>query len=209
MELLSLSSSFYETDNRDGDSDSEWYTRELPKILTPPFTLPHPQTPRINVRPPSLNPLLQITPSSTCPLSPAFPPVNDKQQKFHTELPTTAHPNPHPLFVRFLLYEDDLNLRSACSFSSESDDFRFDLDLEMDVHVEGEAEYPMMLPLSLPSSPNVQMETDITNGLEELRSRPSMQPTSSDVVLPLPCPLPMLTSKRSSSIIGSIREEHE
>ena len=33
------------------------------------------------------------------------------------------------------LYEDDMDLRSACSYSSESDDFRFDVDL--DVHVEG------------------------------------------------------------------------
>ena len=38
----------------------------------------------------------------------------------------------------------------------------------MDVHVEDEAEYPTMLPLSLPSSPNIDLETDIADGLEEL-----------------------------------------
>ena len=38
----------------------------------------------------------------------------------------------------------------------------------MDGRVEGEAEYPTMLPLSLPSSPNINLETDIADGLEEL-----------------------------------------
>ena len=102
------------------------------------------------------------------------------------------------------LYEDDMDLRSACSYSSESDDFRFDVDL--DVHVEGgEPEYPMMLPPSLPSSPN---ETDLANCFE----RASMQPTttSSSCYDDLsPSPTPLLKSKWSSSTIGSIREEHE
>ena len=95
-----------------------------------------------------------------------------------------------------------MDLRSACSYSSESDDFRFDVDL--DVHVEGgEAEYPMMLPPSLPSSPN---ETDLANCFE----RASMQPTTTTCYDDLsPSPTPMLKSKWSSSTIGSIREEHE
>ncbi|EDQ99058.1 uncharacterized protein LACBIDRAFT_317699 [Laccaria bicolor S238N-H82] len=94
------------------------------------------------------------------------------------------------------LYEDDIemdmDLRSACSFSSESDDFRFDV--EMDLHVEGEEgadEYPP----SLPSSPN-SADLDIATSFEHT-------PTSS------PSPSPMLKSKWSSSTIGSIREEHE
>ena len=103
------------------------------------------------------------------------------------------------------LYKDDLGLRSACSFSSKSDDFRFDMDLEMDVHVKGEADYPMMLPLLLPSSSNVNLETDVPNGLEEPRSRASMQPTSDNL---WPSPSSMLRSKWSSSTIVSIREEH-
>ena len=52
------------------------------------------------------------------------------------------------------------------------------------MHVEGEAEYPMMLPPSLPSSPDIDLETDIANGLEELRLRASMQPTSPDPQTP-------------------------
>ena len=95
-----------------------------------------------------------------------------------------------------------MNLRSACSYSSESDDFRFDVDL--DVHVEGgEAEYPMMLPPSLPSSPN---EADIDATCFE---RASMQPTTTFYDDLSPSPTPMLKSKWSSSTIGSIREEHE
>ena len=94
-----------------------------------------------------------------------------------------------------------MDLRSACSYSSESDDFRFDVDL--DVHVEGgEAEYPMMLPPSLPSSPN---ETDLANCFE----RASEQPTFTSYDDLSPSPTPMLKSKWSSSTIGSIREEHE
>ena len=109
----------------------------------------------------------------------------------------------------FLLsvYEDDLDLRIACSISSESDDLRFDVDLEMDVHVEGEADYPMILPsLSLPMSPNVDLETDVPNGVEEPRSRASMLPTSDEL---WPSQSPMLRSKWSSSTIGSIGEEHK
>ena len=105
------------------------------------------------------------------------------------------------------LYEDDLDLRSACSYSSESDDFRFDVDLEMDVGGDDDAEFPMMLPPSLPSSPNADLETDIANCFEEHQPRASMQPTSSDDFSPSPSP--MLKSKWSSSTIGSIREEHE
>ena len=41
------------------------------------------------------------------------------------------------------LYRDDLDLRTACLFSSELADFRFDVDLEMDVHAEGGADYPL------------------------------------------------------------------
>ena len=105
------------------------------------------------------------------------------------------------------LYEDDLDLRSACSYSSESDDFRFDVDLEMDVGGDDDAEFPMMLPPSLPLSPKVDLETDIANCFEDLRPRASMQSTSSDDLSPSPSP--MLKSKWSSSIIGSIREDHE
>ena len=97
-----------------------------------------------------------------------------------------------------------MDLRSACSYSSESDDFRFDVDL--DVHVEGGAGYPMMLPPSLPSSPN---ETDIDATCFE---RASMQPTTTTTSCYddlSPSPTPMLKSKWSSSTIGSIREEHE
>ena len=92
-----------------------------------------------------------------------------------------------------------MDLRSACSYSSESDDFRFDVDV--DVHVEGAAEYPMMLPPSLLSSPN---EMDMANCFE----RASMQPTTTYDDLS-PSPTPMLKSKWSLSTIGSIREEHE
>ena len=38
----------------------------------------------------------------------------------------------------------------------------------MDVWGDDDGEYPMMLPLSLPSSPKVDLETDIVNGLEGL-----------------------------------------
>ena len=68
------------------------------------------------------------------------------------------------------LYEDDMDLRSACSYSSESDDLRFDVDL--DVHVAGEPEYLMRLPSSLPS--NADLEADIATCFE----RASMQPTT-------------------------------
>ena len=97
-----------------------------------------------------------------------------------------------------------MDLRSASSYSSESDDFRFDVDL--DAHVDGgEAEYPMMLPPSLPSSPN---ETGIDANCFE---RASMQPTTTTTSYGdlSPSPTPMLKSKWSSSTIGSIREEHE
>ena len=105
------------------------------------------------------------------------------------------------------LYEDDLDWRSACSFSSElGDGLRFDVDLEMDVYVEGEAEYPMMLPLLFPSSPQVDLETNIANGLEGLRSRASVLPTPDDVSR---SPSLILKSEWSSSAIGSIREEHK
>ena len=99
-----------------------------------------------------------------------------------------------------------MDLRSACSYSSESDDFRFDVDL--DVHVEGEPEYPMMLAPSLPSSPN---ETDIdANCFERASMQPTTTTTSSSCYDDLsPSPTPMLKSKWSSSTIGSIREEHE
>jgi hypothetical protein len=59
-------------------------------------------------------------------------------------------------------------LRRTCSFLSESDDFWFNVDLEMDVGGDSDAEYLMMLPLSFPSRPNVNLETDIANSLEEL-----------------------------------------
>ena len=105
------------------------------------------------------------------------------------------------------LYEDDLDSKSTCSSSSQlGDSLRFDVDLEMDVHVEGEDEYPMMLPLSLPSSPKVDLETNIANGLEGLRSRASVLPTPDDVS---PSPSLILKSEWSSSTIGSIREEHK
>ena len=38
----------------------------------------------------------------------------------------------------------------------------------MDVGGDNDGEYPTMLSLSLPSSPNIDLETDIANGLEEL-----------------------------------------
>ena len=60
----------------------------------------------------------------------------------------------------------------------------------MDVHVGGEAEYPMMLPLLLLSSPKVGLETDVANGHEELQSRASVLPTSNNV-----SPLPSLILK--------------
>ena len=63
-----------------------------------------------------------------------------------------------------------------------------------------------MLPLSLPSSPKVGLETDVANGREELQSRASLLPTSGDVS---PSPSPILESESSSSTIGSIREEHK
>ena len=71
-------------------------------------------------------------------------------------------------------------------------------------YVEGGPEYPMMLPPSLSSSPN---ETDIANCYE----RSSMQPTTTTTTYDdlSPSPTPMLKSKWSSSMIGSIREEHE
>ena len=75
----------------------------------------------------------------------------------------------------------------------------------MDVHVEGVAEYPTMLPLSLPSSSNIDLETDIADGLEELRSRASVLPTSFDDFTLSPSPSPLLKSKLT---IGSIRKEH-
>ena len=83
------------------------------------------------------------------------------------------------------LYEDDKDSRSTCSFSSQlGDGLRFDVDLEMDVHVEGEAEYPMMLPLSLPSSPKVDLETNIANGLEGLNHE---LPCSPPLMMSHPC----------------------
>ena len=61
------------------------------------------------------------------------------------------------------------------------DSLRFDVDLEMDVRVGGEAEYPMMLLLWLPSRPKVDLETEVAYGLEDLRWRASVLPTSDDV----------------------------
>ena len=105
------------------------------------------------------------------------------------------------------LYEDDLDSKSTCSSSSQlGGSLRFDVDFEMDVHVEGEAEYPMMLPLSLPSSPKVDLETEVANALEGLRLRALVLPTPDDVS---PSPSPMLKSEWSSSTIGLIREEHK
>ena len=51
------------------------------------------------------------------------------------------------------LYENDLGSTSACPFSSESDNFGFDVDLGMDVGDDDDEEYPTVLPLSLPWSP--------------------------------------------------------
>lgn len=157
--------------------------------------------------------------SSTIPSSPL--PTSPKA--FHSRIPHTAlvlilstistlkHPcrlrlrNGRPvLCVLAPLYEDDLDLGSACSLSSESDDFRFNMDLDLDVHLEEEAEYSMILS----SSPNSDLETDIANEVEELRSCASMQPTSSDDVRPSASPSLLLNSKWSSSTIGSIHEEH-
>jgi hypothetical protein len=76
------------------------------------------------------------------------------------------------------------------------------------VHVEGEAEYPMMLSLSPPSSPKVDWETNIANGLEELRCRTSVLPTTSSYDVSCSSS-PMPKSKWPFSTIGSIREEHE
>ena len=60
-------------------------------------------------------------------------------------------------FVFWLfIYQDNLDLRSACSSLSESDKFRFDVDLEMDVG-DGDAEHPMMLLHSLPFEPQRQL----------------------------------------------------
>ena len=100
------------------------------------------------------------------------------------------------------LYEDDLDSKSTCSFSSQlGDSLRFDVDLEMDVHVEGEDEYPMMLPLSHPSSPKVELETNIANGLEGLRSRASVLPTPDDVS---PSPSLILKSARFAKNINDL-----
>ena len=74
--------------------------------------------------------------------------------------------------------------------------------------MEAEAEYPMILSPSLPPSPNIDLGTDIADGLEELRSRASVLPTSSDAFSPSPSLSPLLKSKWPSSTIGSIREEH-
>ena len=82
------------------------------------------------------------------------------------------------------------------------------MDLDLDVHLEEEAEYSMILPLWLSSSPNSDLETNIANEVEELRSCASMQPTSSDDVRPSASPSLLLNSKWSSSTIGSIHEEH-
>ena len=47
------------------------------------------------------------------------------------------------------LYEDDLDSKSTCSFSSQlGGSLRFDVDLEMDVYVEGEDKCLTMLPLA-------------------------------------------------------------
>ncbi|EDR13004.1 uncharacterized protein LACBIDRAFT_322393 [Laccaria bicolor S238N-H82] len=78
--------------------------------------------------------------------------------------------NGRPVFrVLAFLLRGWPGLKDRPFISSESDDFRFDVDLDLDVHVEGEAEYPMMLPLSLHSSPKVNLETDIASRLEEYR----------------------------------------
>ena len=49
-----------------------------------------------------------------------------------------------PLCSRSLY--DDVDLGSTCSFSSESDDFRFNMNLDLDVHLEKEAKYSMICP---------------------------------------------------------------
>ena len=107
------------------------------------------------------------------------------------------------------LYEDGLDLTSFCPFSYESDDPRYDVDLGMDKGCDNDVEYPTMLALSPRSRPRVDLETDIVNGFEELWSRASMQPTSSDERLASISLSQMPKSEWLFSTIGSIRGEHE
>ena len=68
------------------------------------------------------------------------------------------------------LYENGLDLTSACPLSSQSDGFPFDVDLGNghECGADDNGEYPTMLSLLLPSNHKVDLETDIANGLEEL-----------------------------------------
>ena len=163
-----------------------------------------------------------LSSSSSCELSYLSSPFATSPTPFHSRAPHTPassssrRPPPRsstPAYCVFetsdqssafslSVYEDDMDLKSACSYSSESDDFRFDVDL--DVHVDGEPKYPMMLPPSLPSSPN---ETDIANCFKHASMQPTTTTSAYDDLSP--SPTPMLKSKWSSSTIGSIREEHE
>ena len=73
---------------------------------------------------------------------------------------------------------------------------------------DNEVQYPTMLSLSLPSSLEVDWESDVVNGFDELWSRASMQPTS-DERLASTSLSQMPKSEWLFSTIGSIRGEHE
>ena len=130
----------------------------LHRLPLPRFPLPSPSLPSDQAKETSYRITYHPSQRSSAPFSSVLYSSSSSEEN-HLSSPSETEDQ---FFVFWLsLYEDDLDLGSACLSSSESDKFRFDVDLEIDVRGDIDAEYPMMLPLSLPFEPQRQLETDI------------------------------------------------